>query len=448
MRLTISDRVYTVTELTRNIKEVLEETFGHVWVCGEVSNYKQHNSGHIYFTLKDEHSQLSVVFFRTDAARLRFRLEDGLQINIEGRIGVYEKRGGYQLIALRAEPVGYGALQLAFEQLKKRLGEEGLFDEGHKIPTPRFPRRIGVVTSPTGAAIRDILHVIDRRFSTVEVLLYPAAVQGEGAAAEIASGIKELDRQGNVDVIIVGRGGGSLEDLWAFNEELVARAIYGCETPIVSAVGHETDFTIADFVADLRAPTPSAAAELVVKEREAVISEIARLHDKLFRSVTSHLRDFEHRLQLALSSYGFRRPSDMIAQFSQQLDDMRERMLELQQRRLDELQNREATVRKRLFTIRLDKIVHDCQDRLTLARRMLGERILNFLAARQAELGELAAKLNSLSPLAVLARGYSIAHRMPSGEIIRDSSQARLGDRVRVRLHRGSLECQVEKVEG
>jgi exodeoxyribonuclease VII large subunit len=447
MQLVDSDRVYTVSELTRSIKALLEENFGHVWVCGEVSNCRFHSSGHVYFTLKDEQSQISVVFFRGDARRLRFRIEDGLQINVAGRIGVYEKRGNYQLIAAAAEPVGYGALQLAFEQLKKRLGEEGLFDEAHKKPLPRFPQRIGVVTSPTGAAIRDILHVIDRRFSTVEVLLCPSSVQGEGAAEEIAAGIKVLGEVGNIDVIIVGRGGGSLEDIWPFNEEVVARAIYDCETPVVSAVGHEIDFTISDFVADLRAPTPSAAAELVVREREAVVAEIAELRESLVRSVGSMLTDFEHRLELAVSSYGFRRPPDMLLQYEQQLDDMRERIMELQHRRLDDLQNRVSVARKRLIALRPDRLIASLMDRVGSACRMLRERTANVVSIRGAALAELAAKLDSLSPLAVLARGYSIAYRLPGEEILKDSSEAQSGDRIRVRLHRGSLACAVETVE-
>jgi len=370
-----SEHIYTVTELTRGIRSLLEANFGRVWVCGEVSNLKRHSSGHVYFTLKDDQSQLSIVFFKSDAARLRFKLEDGLQLNIEGRITVYERRGNYQLIASTAEPVGYGALQLAFEQLKKRLGEEGLFDEERKKPLPRFPQRIGVVTSPTGAAIRDILNVIERRFSTVEVILYPSLVQGEGAAEQISAGIGTLDREGKVDVIIAGRGGGSLEDLWAFNEEVVACAIFECKTPVVSAVGHEIDFTIADFVADLRAPTPSAAAELVVQERETI----------------------KHRLELASSSYGFRRPLDMLLQYEQQLDDLSERLVELQGRRLDDCENRLSTARARLLAARPDKVVAALRDRLNSAGRMLAERAGNVLALRGAALAELAAKLDSLS---------------------------------------------------
>ncbi|RJP73560.1 MAG: exodeoxyribonuclease VII large subunit [Candidatus Abyssobacteria bacterium SURF_17] len=442
-----SDYVYTVTELTRTVKATLEEAFGYVWVCGEVSNCRLHGSGHLYCTLKDEQSQLNVVFFRNDVARLRFKLEDGLQVNLRGRISVYEKRGSYQLIAATAEPVGYGALQLAFEQLKKRLAEEGLFKEEHKKPIPRFPQRIGIVTSPTGAAIRDILHVLDRRFSTVEVVLYPSLVQGEGAAEQIAAGIRTLDEEGNVDVIIVGRGGGSLEDLWAFNEEIVARAIYQCETPVVSAVGHEIDFTISDFVADLRAPTPSAAAELVVAERETVLSEIARLRESLAGLAAEYITQFEHRLELARSSYGFRRAPDLLLQCEQQVDDLHERMLELQQRRYEDLRNKAITAAKRLFTVRPDRAITAWHDRLKVAHRMLQERIRNALAFRKAAMAELAAKLDSLSPLSVLARGYSITYHLPTGRILVDSSLANAGDRVRVRLSQGFLACMVETVE-
>ncbi|GAB4350204.1 MAG: exodeoxyribonuclease VII large subunit [Candidatus Abyssubacteria bacterium] len=446
-RFTQADNVYTVTELTRNIKSLLEDSFGHVWVSGEISNCKLHGSGHLYCTLKDNQSQINLVFFRNDAARLRFKLEDGLQVNVGGRISVYEKRGNYQLVAWTAEPVGYGALQLAFEQLKKRLGEEGLFEEAHKKPLPRFPQRIGVITSATGAAIRDILHVINRRFSTVEVVLYPSPVQGEGAAERIASAIRILDREGRVDVIIVGRGGGSLEDLWAFNEEVVARAIYECDTPIVSAVGHEIDFTIADFVADVRAPTPSAAAELVVRERESVISEIENLHARLGNSAEKYLTACQHRVQLLTSSYGFRRAADLLLQSEQRLDDSRERLGELQRRRMDQLAEKIGTMRNRLSATRPDRAILQLGERVSGAFRLLRERMTNSLSVRRAALAESAARLDSLSPLAVLARGYSITYRLPGAEIVRDCSKVKRGDRVRVRLHRGSLTCGVEEVE-
>jgi exodeoxyribonuclease VII large subunit len=447
MHLYDSDHIFTVSELTRNIKTILEEFFGHIWVCGEISNCRRHGSGHIYCTLKDDHSQLSIVFFRSDAARMKFNLEDGLQINVEGRISVYEKRGSYQFIAVRAEPVGYGALQLAFEQLKRRLGEEGLFAEDHKKALPRFPQRIGIVTSPTGAAIRDILHVLNRRFSSVEVVLYPSLVQGEGAAEQIAEGIHTLDSRGDVNVIIVARGGGSLEDLWAFNEEIVARAMYACKTPIVSAVGHEVDFTISDFVADMRAPTPSAAAELVVEEREAITAEILRLRQSIVRSVSTSMENLGHRLKLAASGYAFRRAPDMVAQYEQQLDDMQERLLELQHRSLENMDRKSGTLRSRLFASKPQKTLSFLSDRLKSDERILMEKVHRLLSACEAGFAEAAAKLDSLSPLAVLARGYSITYREPSGEIMRDSSQAAAGDRLKVRLHRGSLACIVHKVE-
>ncbi|RJP25896.1 MAG: exodeoxyribonuclease VII large subunit [Candidatus Abyssobacteria bacterium SURF_5] len=447
MNVYAPDHIFSVSELTRNIKTILEEFFGRIWVCGEISNCRRQASGHIYCTLKDNHSQLSIVFFRSDADRLKFKLQDGLQVNVFGRISVYEKRGNYQFIVERAEPVGYGALQLAFEQLKRKLDQEGLFAAEHKRSLPLFPQRIGVVTSPTGAAIRDILHVLDRRFSTVEVVLYPSLVQGEGAAEQIAEGIRVLDALGNIDVIIVGRGGGSLEDLWAFNEEVVARALFACKTPVVSAVGHEIDFTISDFVADLRAPTPSAAAELVVQEREAVAADVARLRQALARSVSTSLDNLGHRLKSAVSAYAFRRPSDMLVQYEQQLDDIRERTQELQDRFLENLETRSVNLRNRLLAARPERAFSFLGQRLHADGRMLAERLQRALASREAELGGLAAKLDSLSPLAVLGRGYSIAYREPDKTIIRDSSEVSGGDHVRVKLHRGSLACTVNQVE-
>ncbi len=441
-----AEHIYTVTELTRGIRALLEENFGRIWVCGEVSNLRRHGSGHVYFTLKDDKSQLSVVLFRSDAARLKFKIEDGLQLNVEGRISVYEVRGSYQLVASTAEPVGYGALQLAFEQLKTRLGEEGLFDEERKKPLPRFPQRIGVVTSPTGAAIRDILNVIDRRFSTVEVILYPSLVQGEGAAEQIAAGIEALDKSIKVDVIIAGRGGGSLEDLWAFNEEIVARAIYDCATPVVSAVGHEIDYTIADFVADVRAPTPSAAAELVVREREAVVSEIAQLRESLVHFAEAQLTELEHRFDIAASSYGFKWPADMLLQNEQRLDDLGERLVKLQNRSLADRGTKIGLAQARLLAARPERAIASLRDKLIWARRMLAERAGTAVDRRGAALAELAAKLDSMSPLAVLARGYSITYH--AGKILKTAKGIGPGDQIDVRLHQGSLECVVEKVEG
>ncbi|HEY6000461.1 MAG TPA: exodeoxyribonuclease VII large subunit, partial [bacterium] len=289
-------KIWTVTELNRAAGELLEETFPRVWVEGEISNWKLYPSGHAYFSLKDDGGQVSAVLFRAGSKGLRFEPKDGLAVLALGRVGIYPQRGQFQLIVEELEPKGKGALQLAFEQLREKLQREGLFEAARKRPLPALPRTVGVVTSPTGAVIRDILTVLGRRFPNLRVLLNPVRVQGEGAAGEIAAAIAEFDRRGDVDVLIVGRGGGSMEDLWAFNEEVVARAIAACGVPVISAVGHETDFTIADFVADLRAPTPSAAAELVVESKEALEERLGMLARRLRAGVGERLRGARHRL--------------------------------------------------------------------------------------------------------------------------------------------------------
>src|SRR3989440_9776477 len=299
--MTAERAVLTVSALTIELRAVLEERFPAVWVEGEISNFRLYGSGHAYFTLKDAASHIRAVLFRNRGRRIKFEPADGLHVMAFGSIEVYPQRGEYQLVIELLEPKGLGALQLAFEQLKARLQAEGLFDEARKRPLPRFPKTIGIVTSPSGAAIRDMLRVIGRRFGELHILLAPSRVQGDGAAEEIAQGIRDLNAMGGVDVIIVGRGGGSLEDLWAFNEEAVARAIVASKVPVISAVGHEVDFTIADFVADLRAPTPSAAAELVVREKQAVVDALDDLRERLERAATRPLSDLERRVDDARS---------------------------------------------------------------------------------------------------------------------------------------------------
>src|SRR3989475_2988824 len=294
--MTAERAILSVSQLTDQLRGIVEEKFPAVWVEGEISNFRLYGSGHAYFTLKDEGAQLRAVLFRNRARRLRFEPGDGQHVLAFGSLEIYAQRGEYQFVVELLEPRGLGALQLAFEQLKARLGAEGLFAESRKRALPRFPRRIGIVTSPSGAAVRDILRIIGRRFAGLSIVLAPARVQGDGAAREIAAGIADLNALGDVDVIIVGRGGGSLEDLWAFNEEAVARAIAASKVPVVSAVGHEVDFTIADFVADLRAPTPSAAAELVVREKQAVVDTLAQLRVRLERTAARPLRDPERRV--------------------------------------------------------------------------------------------------------------------------------------------------------
>ena len=415
--------VLSVSELTRRLQEVLEERFPAVWVEGEISNYRLYGSGHAYFTLKDAESQIRAVLFRNRGRRIKFEPGDGLHVMAFGSIEVYPQRGEYQLVIELLEPKGLGALQLAFDQLKTRLAAEGLFEQARKRELPRFPRKIGVVTSPSGAAIRDILRVIGRRFGDLHIVIAPCRVQGDGAAEEIVQGIRDLNALGGVDVIIVGRGGGSLEDLWAFNEEAVARAIAASKVPVVSAVGHEVDYTIADFVADLRAPTPSAAAELVEREKPAVVESLAQLRARLERFAARPLRDLERRVdeltarlrremrnevgrahhRLALATRALR-ASDPVARMARD------------RHRLETLQSRMAT------------LIHRRRDR---ARYAL-----------QTAVG----RLDSLSPLAVLGRGYSLT-RTPAGEIVHSPAQVRVGDPIRVLLQRGSLDAQVTETK-
>ncbi|MBI4636172.1 MAG: exodeoxyribonuclease VII large subunit, partial [Candidatus Rokubacteria bacterium] len=318
--------VVSVSELTAQLRALLEERFPAVWVEGEISNFRQYPSGHAYFTLKDESAQLRCVLFRARQRRIRFEPADGLHVLAFGSVEVYAARGEYQLVVELLEPRGLGALQLAFEQLKARLAEEGLFDAARKRPLPRFPRKIGIVTSPAGAAIRDMLRVIGRRFGELSIVIAPARVQGEGAAEEIAAGLRDLNAVGDVDVIIVGRGGGSLEDLWAFNEEVVARAIAASKVPVISAVGHEVDVTIADFVADLRAPTPSAAAELVVREKQSVVESLAELRARLTRAIVRRLEGDRARLESLRHRRVLTDPARALRDVERRLDDARARL--------------------------------------------------------------------------------------------------------------------------
>ena len=393
-------RIYSVSELTAELKALLENTFTGVWVEGEISNFKHHTSGHMYFTLKDERGQLRAVMFRGSNRGLQFRPEDGLAVIVFGNVTIYEPRGEYQVYVECMEPKGLGALQLAFEQLKTRLEAEGLFDPARKRPIPLLPKKIGVVTSPSGAAIRDILQIIHRRFANVQVLIFPVRVQGEGAAAEIVEGVECLNKRGDLDVLIVARGGGSIEDLWAFNEEVVARAIYASQTPVISAVGHETDFTIADFVADVRAPTPSAAAELVISRK----AELSQRVDDLFSRLVSHMR------------YRAERSGERL------------RSLERHLRLLSPLER-----------------VKGQRERLRDGALALQSSMSHRLALWRGELRTAAARLDSLSPLAILARGYSVCRRLPDLSILTRAASVAEGERVEVLLHQGGLICRVEE---
>lgn len=442
MEIFADKRILTVSRLTALIRSTLEENFEQVWVEGEVSNLATPSSGHLYFTLKDGGAQLRCVMFRGAAKNLRFRLRDGMGLILRGRITVYDQRGEYQIIAEYAEPLGVGALQLAFEQLKERLAQEGLFDPARKRALPLLPRRIGVVTSPTGAAIHDILTVVNRRFANVEILIAPVRVQGDGAAAEIAAAVDDLNRYGRVDVMIVGRGGGSLEDLWAFNEEIVARAIARSRIPVISAVGHETDVTIADYVADLRAATPSAAAELVVKSKEELESQVATLCHRLGREMELTLGS--HRADLARLSSALRDPTLLLGHLAQRLDDQAARLrlalagaLRLRQERLDS-QVRQLRVVNPLLGVERGR-----ERLLTLAARLEGGA-RRLLDRTHEETAVLCARLQTLSPLETLARGYSVARTLPALRVVRDAGELAPGDLLELVLHRGRALCRVE----
>jgi len=379
---------YTVSELTRDIKIILEDSFSAVWIEGEISNFKQHFSGHMYFTLKDKNSQLNCVFFKYANKKVKFEIKDGMQAVLFGKVGVYEKTGQYQLYVEKIEPKGLGALQLAFTQLKERLGKEGLFDKERKRAIPEFPTRIGVVTSPTGAAIQDILNVLSRRFADLTVILNPVQVQGDTASAQIAqaigefNNIKELSsgKISDIDVVIVTRGGGSLEDLWAFNEELVAREIFNSKIPVISAVGHETDWTISDFVSDLRVPTPSAAAEMVIEQKGQLAEQIENSIARLESSMAAKLELADSQLTGLTESYYFKNP-------------------------------------------------------------------MNLISLSQERFGNLVGKLETLSPLAILSRGYSITKALDEDRVIKDSTCLRKGDMLLTKLHKGHVTSEVVEVQ-
>lgn len=392
----------TVTQLTAKLKGVVESTFRFVWVSGEISNCKQASSGHIYFTLKDEGAQLSAIMWRTAAARLKFQLKDGLKVLAAGPIQLYETRGQYQIIAEQLEPQGIGALELAFRQLRQKLEAEGLFDVERKRPWPVIPRRIALITSPTGAAVRDMLQVIARRWPKASIVIVPVPVQGAEAAPQIAAALRKVHLIPHVDVVICGRGGGSLEDLWAFNEEVVARAIFDCKLPVISAVGHEIDLTIADLVADKRALTPSEAAELVVPIEAEIRTFLEQCRHRLTMSLQYKAQQSRFQLERIAQSPVLARPLDRIHELGAEVDDLEERIIQSMQRRIE------------------------------LARQ---------------QLTTYSASLNALSPLAVIDRGYSLTKRLPDGALIRDVADIAVGDRIATLLSTGSLISQVLQVD-
>ncbi len=435
--------VYTVSEITRDVRAILEAAFETAWIEGEISNFRLAASGHAYFVLKDDKAQIKCVLFRGQRVGMKFTPEDGDQILLLGRVTVYEARGDYQVIVEAMEPKGLGALQKAFEQLKEKLAKEGLFDESRKKPLPEMPWKIGIVTSPTGAAIRDIINVMRRRNPKTSMLLYPAKVQGEGAAEEIAQGIEVLNQRKDIDVLIVGRGGGSIEDLWAFNEEVVARAIAQSKIPVVSAVGHEIDFTIADFVADLRAPTPSAAAELVVPKLNDIVQDLQYLTHQMIERMEEDIGDYRERLRYLIDRRFFREPRRILEAPAQRLDEMGQRLL----RGLDQwvLVKRGNLIQRvhRLFQASPQKIVSALSERRVDLVARLVRRLESQINLKKEKLDGAAKSLNALSPLNVLDRGYSITTK--SGKAVTSSKQVNKGDTLRIRLAKGQLDATVDK---
>jgi len=481
-------RIYTVSELTRTVRGVLETEFDSVWVEGEISNLRIPASKHAYFVLKDEKAQIRCVMFRGSRSRLKYQPEDGDHVNLFGRFTVYDARGEYQIIVETLEPVGLGALHKAFEQLKEKLSKEGLFDEERKKSIPEFPWKVGVITSPTGAAVRDILNIIRRRNPKVSVLINPVKVQGEGSAEEIANAIEEMNRLEDVDVLIVGRGGGSIEDLCAFNEEAVARAISSSKIPVVSAVGHEIDFTIADFVADLRAPTPSAAAELTVPVLRDIVGQLTAWTRQSIIATRRPIEDFKTHLRRLLNRRFFRDPLNILAPLAQRVDDLNlrlvrglsqgvvlqkqrlvnrveqlfqaspERAIRLREERLRNLNLRLVrglsqgiVLQNQRLRSRVDSLVQASpkkaiqrleEKRASLHHRLI-EKIRSITQLEKNRFAGIVNNLNALSPLTILDRGYSICTL--NGNAVKSSGEAQPGDSVQVRLSKGRLDCVVNK---
>jgi exodeoxyribonuclease VII large subunit len=435
-------RVFSVSELNAAVQSIFEDQFHSIWVAGEISGCRSASSGHFYFSLKDEQSQIKCALFKGAARFAKFKPQDGLAVIARGNLEVYEARGEYQLIVELLQPQGAGALQLAFEQLKKKLAAEGLFEPSRKSPLPKLPRRIGIVTSATGSVIRDMLHVLERRFQGLQVRLFPAQVQGEGAVEQICQAIRYFSAGGWADVVILARGGGSLEDLWTFNEEAVARAIAACKVPLISAVGHETDFTIADFVSDYRAPTPSAAAEIVICTRESLVEQLDGCRAKAIQALRYRLLMCSRDLHQRGADRAVSLIQRAVAKRSQRIDDLDFQLRRLLQKTLETRRKRFADLHRRLekTDLRL-KLGGSRQRHERLSSGLLtGMRMRLWEARRHQE--QLQAHLTQLSPLAVLGRGYAIVENIRR-QIIRSSSDTRVGETLNIRLHRGKLDAVV-----
>jgi exodeoxyribonuclease VII large subunit len=461
-------KIYPVRELVSAVRTQLERAFTDIFVEGEISNYRPAESGHLYFTLKDGSAQLRAVMWRTQARLLRFRPENGLQVIARGRVTVYDERGDLQFQVEHLEPKGAGALQIAFEQLKSTLAAEGLFDAARKKPIPALPRRIGIVTSSRGAAVQDILNILRRRHRSVNVLIYPAQVQGDAAASEVSQGVRYFNREGQVDVIVVARGGGSFEDLFAFNDEALARTIAASAIPVISAVGHETDFTICDFVADLRAPTPSAAAELVIRSQQELTEKLFAFHKRMTQAINYKLLRANNTLSVLAQNAVFARMSDSIARRQQRADDLVSRLAQSQSRILNSYTRRidalEAHLRRHDLRLRTGVMRHQLDSRtarlnaaiarLLTAQQTKLERLTTALCAapqaillrKYARCERAQSSLQTLSPKAILARGYALVFD-GDGHLVKQASHLKPGDQVRTHLGRGEFTAQVERVE-
>jgi len=437
-------RVWKVRDLVAAVRTHIEREYADTWVEGEISNFRAHDSGHLYFTLKDENSQLNAVMFRSQARLLRFRPENGMLVLVRGRITIYEDRGQLQISAEYLEPKGAGALQIAFEQLKAKLEAEGLFDSARKQPIPALPGRIGVVTSPQAAALRDILNILQRRHHTASVLIFPAQVQGEAAAAEVSAGIRYFNRARNVDVVIVARGGGSAEDLAAFNDEGLARTVAASEIPVISAVGHETDFTILDFVADLRAPTPSAAAEMVIRSRQDIEEQVQGLQQRLEKGLRYNLLIARQNLTELAQHGAFARMMDLIHRRQQRVDDQVYRLAHSERGVLQEYRRRFEALAAAVRHYDVRRILMGIRKELTAKDSALAAATRAALLQGRSRLEQLAGQITALSPLAILDRGYALVFDS-SGKLLKDAGRINPGDEISARLARGTLAATVKK---
>ena len=438
-------KVYSISELTEKIQELLEDHFDFVWVEGEISNFSTPASGHYYMVLKDDKSQIRAVMFRLQARYLKFIPENGMKVIAQGRLSVYKPRGEYQIILDYLEPMGVGALALAFEQLKKKLASQGVFDEEIKKPLPFLPQRVAVITSPTGAAIRDFLKIIRRRFANIEIVIVPVRVQGEEATVDMVKAIDMINRELMVDVIVLTRGGGSLEDLWAFNQEQLAFAIRSSHIPIVSAVGHEIDMTIADLAADFRAPTPSAAAELLVVEKESLLNRLNDTQTRLVAAVVRNLKNLHQDLHYLAKD--LKDPRKRLDEIWMRLDEIHVRLV-----RSMNLINRDRRIRlnteeRALILQSPMNVIVSMKQRLDFQKNSLGRVMNSYLGDKQSAFSLLKKRIMDLSPLSVLKRGYSITRRLPEKMVLRNVSAVNKGDRVQVLLAEGGLECRVEEIE-